>query len=448
MKIIVVVALSLMCHIVAVGQEIYLDSLLHRASLQLKADSINVVQWSDNVLTKIRTKFKADSLRSLPSDSLDHSFSQSVFMQRLIHERDSAALVIGSKRDSMMQKIHGSWQSWKGKLSTVRTGGDFSIEDFPDRVMPQFPEVNLNDDLNLRNLNLNRFNISERMSSAMRMEFKIPEMPTVLDRDVFDPLGAVKSDPGKALEAHMLSTQPVSKMTDYLRSGEAVSGEWTSRVRTLRDPDSLKKLVREELVKQSLNHFARKQTAVHQALQKVSKYKARYSQVSSLTEIPSLPKNTMHGKPFSERFIPGFAIQYQRSNDARLDLNPYAMYRVTGRFSVGAGWSNRTQVLIGNNHISMRSPAFGPRIFSEFKTWGAISGRVELEGMRTSSLRPHEESGGEWSVILRVGLKTEYRLYRNVKGIAQIMMPVSMSGTAYVHRELFTRFGFEFPLKG
>jgi hypothetical protein len=420
--------------------------MLQCARRQWKLDSVRVNNWKDSLVLKVRKQFYVDSLANLDLyDSLKRKFSTQKIIGRLTGQRDSMVSVIETKRDSVVGKIQASWQSWQGRLSSVKTAGNFSIPDFP--VMPQLPELDLNVDLNMYELDLNNFKVGDEMNSMLRSDIALPEISMMPDQDVFERFKIMQADPGKVLEQHLLRSEQVSKMTDYLQAGQNLSSEWIEKARAMRDPEALKNLAREEIVKRSLNHFAGKETAVQQAMEKISKFKCRYSRVKSLTEIPSLPKNAMHGKPFSERFVPGCVIQYQRAKDAHVDLNPYAYYRVTGRLSVGGGWSNRSQVFIGNNHLTMRSPAFGPRIFGEFKTWNGVSGRAEFEGIRAAKLGPGEGHGGEWSIIVRIGLKTEYRLYRNIKGVAQIMMPIAMTGRAQFPRELFTRFGFEFPLK-
>jgi hypothetical protein len=452
MKIIVVLTLFLLCYFVSSAQESSMESLLQKASRRWKTDSVRVAGWRDSLLLRVRTEFELDSLTNMDlSDSLNPKFLSATVMLGLTRQRDSLVSVIEARRDSVMGKVRERWQSWQQRLNSIndKAGGNISAPDFPDPTIPNLPEMDLSLDLN-DNLDfeqLIQLDVGEKMNSLTRPDLiDLPEIPRFENHDLMQQFKVTEADPAKVLEQHLSNTKQVSKVTNYLQGGKGVTGEWLEKGRALQDPDSLKKLAREEIVKRAMNHFTGKENVVQMAMANISKYKSRYSRVLSLTEIPSLRKNTMHGKPFSERFVPGCVIQYQHNNDARVDLNPYVYYRVTGKLSVGGGWSNRTHVFIGNSHVTMKSPAFGPRIFSEFKTWNGISGRAELEGVRVSDLVP-EGRGTEWWMIVRVGLKTEYRLYRNIRGIVQIMMPVAMTGSALVSRELITRFGFEFPLK-
>ena len=204
----------------------------------------------------------------------------------------------------------------------------------------------------------------------------------------------------------------------------------------------------------AIDHFAGKEEVLKQAMDKVAKYKQKYSSVNSLSEITKKRPNEMHGKPLIERIVPGIAFQIQKKgSDLLIDFNPYAGYRFTGRITAGAGWNQR--ILFDNHRSTSRSLAsvYGPRIFGEYKLPKGISPRLEIESMNTripSSLpnNNNDSAGRSWTWSYMAGIKKEYRVYKSIKGTALVMFNLydPFHKSPYGDR-VITRFGFEFPMK-
>src|SRR5690606_26148566 len=97
--------------------------------------------------------------------------------------------------------------------------------------------------------------------------------------------------------------------------------------------------LKQEAVKKADNHFTGKEAQLQEAMNKMAEYKKKYSSVESLKDLPKRPPNTMKGKPFVERLVPGISLQVLRNNDWMVDLNPQVGYRISGKITTGIGWT-------------------------------------------------------------------------------------------------------------
>jgi hypothetical protein len=228
--------------------------------------------------------------------------------------------------------------------------------------------------------------------------------------------------------------------------------EQKAQFEQLGDSKNAKEKVTEVARKAAVNHFAGKEEQLKSAMEKISKYKQKYSSVSSIRDLPKRPPNPMKSKPFIERLVPGLYFQYQQKNLYLVDVNPYLGYRLTGKITTGLGWNHRYAFNKDNATFDSRSRIFGPRSYVDFKLGKGFIAHLEGESMNSfipSTLRGNPDTGQrEWVWSFMTGLKKEYKIYKNLKGTALIqynwfnryyMAP-------YVDR-LNSRIGFEYRIK-
>lgn len=219
----------------------------------------------------------------------------------------------------------------------------------------------------------------------------------------------------------------------------------------LSDPKSAKEKAI-SLVKKAMDHFAGKQQQLKGAMEKISKYKQRYSSISSIKDLPKRPPNPMKGKPFIERLVPGLYFQYQQKTYYLLDANPYLGYKISGRFIAGAGWNHRLAYDHKYERWNQRSRIFGPRAYIDFKLGKGFIAHLEGESMNSfvlSTLHGSQDAGErEWVWSFMTGLKKEYKIYEGLKGTALIQYNLfnRYYKAPYVDR-LNSRIGFEYNLK-
>lgn len=225
-----------------------------------------------------------------------------------------------------------------------------------------------------------------------------------------------------------------------------------TKVDELKDLDNGKKKAVELARKAAVDHFAGKQEELKAAIEKISKYKQKYSSVSSIKDLPKRPPNAMKGKPFIERLMPGLYLQYQQENFYLVDVNPYAGYKVSGRLTAGLGWNHRYAYDRNTHKFHSRSRIYGPRGYVDFKLGKGFIAHVEGESMNSfvpSTLRGNPDTGHrEWVWSFMTGLKKEYKIYKNLKGTALIQYNWlnRYYKAPYVDR-LNSRIGFEYTIK-
>jgi hypothetical protein len=239
---------------------------------------------------------------------------------------------------------------------------------------------------------------------------------------------------------------------DELQKQSGVIDGHKAQLDGLKDPAKGKEKAVEVAKKAAVDHFAGKQEQLKAAMEKISKYKQKYSSVSSIKDLPKRPPNPMKGKPFIERLVPGLYFQYQQKNAYLVDVNPYMGYKISGRFTSGFGWNHRLAYDKKYRTWDDRSNIFGPRAYVDFKLGRGFIAHLEGECMNTfvpSTLVGNPDRGQrEWVFSTMTGIKKEYKIYKNLKGTALIQYNLfnRYYKSPYVDR-LNSRIGFEYVLR-
>jgi hypothetical protein len=237
-----------------------------------------------------------------------------------------------------------------------------------------------------------------------------------------------------------------------LQKGTAAIDDYKSKVGDLNDPDKAKAQAVEMAKEKAIDHFAGKQEQLKAAMDKMAKYKQKYSSVSSIKDLPKRPPNAMKGKPLVERLVPGLFFQYQQKNYNLFDFNPYLGYKLSGRFTTGLGWNQRYGYDRKKENWNSRAIIFGPRAYLDFKLGKGFIGHLETELMNSFvpfSINSHPEAGQrEWVWGMMMGMKKEYKIYKNLRGTVLIQYNLfnPRYKAPYVDR-LNSRIGFEYALK-
>lgn len=239
---------------------------------------------------------------------------------------------------------------------------------------------------------------------------------------------------------------------DELQEQSGAIDEQKAILENMKDPEVVKEKAVTMAKKAAVDHFAGKEEQLKAAMEKVAKYKKKYSSVSSVKDLPKRPPNPMKGKPFFERLAPGLYLQYQQKTFYLLDVNPYVGYKLTPGFTTGFGWNHRYAYDRGRHTFNGRSRIFGPRAYVDFKLGKGFIAHLEGETMNTfvpSTLRGNPDSGTrEWVWGMMTGIKKEFKIYKNLKGTALIQYNLfnRYYKAPYVDR-LNSRIGFEYVLK-
>jgi hypothetical protein len=217
------------------------------------------------------------------------------------------------------------------------------------------------------------------------------------------------------------------------------------------DEMAAKEVLISEAKKQAVNHFSGKEEHLKNAMDRMSKYKQKYSSVQSIKDLPKKALNEMRDKPTIERVVPGLSFQYQFRNSYMLDTYIYAGYRLTNKITTGIGWNQRLARDQDNSYWNQKASIYGPRASGNYRLGKGFMAHLEIESMNTFvsySLTDPAIGQREWVWGSMTGLKKEYRITKQVKGTVLVLYNIfdPRHKSPYNDR-LNTRIGFEYRLK-
>lgn len=429
-------------------------------AFQSKADSLNALyqnQFLKIDSTRNRLQFKIDSLSNLklPTENLARR------MDSLNHEKDEKISTLTKKIDDLkakatvglnevslppqmqepLDKVKSAIQSYSLPSLNASASG------IPSIAMPKLGELKLPMFSNQLNLDPNLKDITGNLNKVQQVAGQVGEYSKDAQNLVKGNLGEVNNI-DKTLEGKVAGMEGV----DQLTKGQAMLGQTSQLTDSAAMQNKMKELAKEQLMNVAKDHFAGKQEVLHQAMDKISKLKGKYSEVSSITELPKKLPNPLKGKPFMERIVPGVTFQILKSNYFLLDVNALLLYRITPRLTAGAGWNQRLP--FDDLKIKSEQRIYGPRVVIELKWTKGINFRLLPEIMNTTIPPPIARTHGidpayrEWVASVFVGIKKDFTVYKRIKGNTEVLYNIydPNNYSPYSDR-LAVRFGFEFPMK-
>lgn len=420
-----------------------------RSSLQNKADSLTTLKLPANKITaridsldKVRAKVVADFDKKLQSIK-DQTTSK---LKKLDLPPE-----VSEKLNAVTKNIEGV--NISSNLNVPNLDVPNNINGLPNVGANPLPSTGLTEQTG--NVNVpggvgevkQLANVSGKVSEVTNVTGQVSEYSNEAQQIAKGNLDEAKNLPKTAEEkgTQLSGIKEMEQQTKGLDEYKAMTGK-------AQDSEALKKEAVEKAKKVAVNHFAGKEEQLKAAMEKISKYKQKYSSMKGLSDLSKKPRNQMHGKPLIERIVPGLALQFQKKGeDFLVDFNPYAGYRFTTKLRAGVGWNQRLAYNFDQRRFNPDARVYGPRVFGEYKLGKGFSPRAEVEVMNTRIpplLATIDPSKREWVWGAFVGMKKEYKLVKNVKGTAMVMVrlfnPEHKSPYADV---LNVRMGFEFPMK-
>ena len=242
------------------------------------------------------------------------------------------------------------------------------------------------------------------------------------------------------------------KETKKIREQQEAIEKYKQMSQRYRDPEAMKKELEKNSKELAFDKLEANKSAVNEAIGNMAKMKRKYGEVKSLTTIPKHRYNSMKGKPFVERLLPGVSLQMQGGTNFLVDINPYVGYCFSDRWVAGLGWNerissnfNRSQYFIAEDHI------YGVRSFVQFKVASKLTLRLEIEQMNTIIRQPNttlDNAKRKWAISYLAGIKQDFRISKKVNGNAQILYNLydPKRESPYADK-VQIRVGFEFPIK-
>ena len=248
--------------------------------------------------------------------------------------------------------------------------------------------------------------------------------------------------------------QEVAKLEEVngLQNEVKVFDEYKDKAAMAGNPEEMKKLAEQEIKKEAINHFAGKEEMLKQAMGELEKYKLKFPNATTISDITKPVRNEMHHTPFIERIVPGISLQVSSKNDFVLDVNPLVGYRISGKWTAGIGWVERFQFHKVNKLVP-EGRIYGPRMFTDIKWKKGFCFRAEVESINVYVAPPNASASVEgsrtWSWGVFAGVKKDYKIAKGVNGNIQILYKVDKPQfykNPYSDK-IHVRLGMEFPLK-
>lgn len=449
--------------------ELPVDSINSIASLQWLKDSLTITAWADSMKISLQNRFTPDSLKLKSKvDSLSSlrlpTEPYASRLDSLLKGKENLLSEITGKQQELTSKTKSKLNKWqqsiRARLDSIGIKGsipgvnlpqtkelnlpqtDFPELDIPGLDLPQVPVLASTDFANLElSPDLSDINTKLPFSSfegllgiqgklsgisdkvSVLEELKANAVPTA--ESLIGELDAVKElqSQTKALEG----IQPPGNPADQLPNAEQA---------------------KEQVKDMAIDHFAGKDQQLKTAMQEISKYKRKYSSIQSIKDLPRKTPNPMKEKAFIERLVEGVTLQPVRKDNWMVDINPSIGYRFTKRLTINMGWNHR--ITFGENDKDITA-VYGPRINGEYKVFKGFSGRLDVETMNTfvpANLKQSDIGEREWVPAVFVGIKKEYKIYKQLRGTAITLYNLYNPDykSPYGDR-LNIRLGFEYTIK-
>jgi hypothetical protein len=446
-----------------------IDSAEHRVRSAI--DSIQSIRLS---LQNSLSANRIDSMQSNWKSRIDSLTSINASFSKLSNRLDSVQKLQEKTFSELNTKIQALKDKTVGKINSLDLPPQLSekVSEATSRInqfqMPtaelNIPDLNAGGGLNvggLENLKLpaggdlqldqigQLENINEELASVSKISGTVGEYGDLKGLAKGD-MSSFKDLPAAA-EGKVEALSGLSEIKDQTK----VLDEYKAMTGKIQNPDSLKEFALAQAKEIAIDHFSGKEEQLKQAMETLAKYKSKYPNVNSMSDITKRPPNEMKGKPLIERIVPGMGIQLQKKDaNLLLDFNPYAAYRFTGRISAGIGWNQRMAINVDAKVFHRNAGIYGPRAFGEFKLGRGFSPRAEIEVMNTNvsplipTIHTSDPLNRQWIWGAFAGIKKEYKFIKNVKGTASVMMRLYNPDHKSPYADVINaRFGFEFPMK-
>jgi hypothetical protein len=459
-------------------------------SLQQKTNQVALPQMPDSLKASWQ---KVDSIRhdfNAEADSLKQSYQSALApiesaQNKLNHQVDSLNNLglpsngVTRKLDSLKQEKTKLETDLNGKLDQVKTktiGKLDKIEMTPEMQGPvnEFTQkikgFNVTDNslTQIAPIDVPGYSLPEIKGIDGLPDMKglgnLSDIKTPLGdvSDVSKQVGGLGEDVKNISQGNLNDVQQIPQtieqqatridgMEEIQKSTQAIDG-YKDQLDMLKSEDALKQQGQDMVKKEAINHFAGKEKELQAAMDKLSKIKQKYGSVQSIRDLPKRPPNAMKGKPFVERLVPGIWLQFQLRDNWLVDFNPYAGYKISGRFVAGLGWNQRFSYDNKQRHFVSKNRVYGPRVFVNCKLGRGFIAHLEQEAMNT--FVPYKITGNpnegncEWVWSTMLGMKKTYRIYKNLNGTVLINYNIyNPHFRAPYLDKLSSRMGFEYVLK-
>jgi hypothetical protein len=289
--------------------------------------------------------------------------------------------------------------------------------------------------------------------SLQKLDLKSMKIPSLAQME-----GSLGSDLKKLQSLSALNEKAIEKEAMNIAAQNKEMKSFVkeeSRVKDMqKEMAQLKKIKNDsaaiQQLKPAINHFAGKEKELTSAMDKVSKLKQKYTNVTSLAELPKLAPNPLKSKPWIERLVPGINYFVQTKRYTLIDFNPYLSWRFNPKFVASIGWNERVGVSNWNFHTNQSDRVFGVRASASYLWTHGFNFKIAPELMSayvptTGSLDIKHKA----TVFgFYAGIRKDFPIYKSFKGYSEVMYNFTQKTFQNIYGDPVSfRFGVEMWMK-
>gem|GEM_PF-6161299 len=395
-------------------------------------DSVRLMSWRDSLINRINAKYTADSLEILKSGQA-HVGSAERSLDSLRVISDSLNIKVANKSGQLLASANSRVSSWESNIqSKIMDSLGFKTDSVSFTTLVEKELASL---VPLTLPDLSELDVELKRFTELGYDFSVPANLN------FDPGIEDIVAPGSLSDFGIKEDMVIKSIEPAIEELKLVPKE----VEIPTESSAL-----EKLKKQAVDHFSGKGEVLENAMEKISRYKGKVSTLKSLQDFDKIKRtNPMKGLRFFDRAFFGLSIQPKTIGSGAIDFEFYCLYKLSGRSSIGLGPMYRfTYHENSRNATSLRLT--GNRTFFEFGRWRNFIPRIEVEVTDGASRSDKLPNNGysitreQLNVSAFIGFRKPYKLYRNIKGTAFLLLSVYNSGNSVHLGQVTSRAGFEF----
>jgi hypothetical protein len=396
------------------------ELLLQKSILANRLDSLRKLPWQDSTITR-QLRNKLDSLQQL-----SNSLGQSLSLQGM-EIPGIASLNVSVVELPQLENMIEGLNVPALEIPAI----DLQVSDLADVDIPKLPDMNVDDLGDLEGLSEVQANVSDATTQLEQAQGYSSDVKNMASGD----LGKIE-EAVAGLEDKAMQLDEVEELAKY-----------QELMKRYQDPMAMKEEALRKAKQAAVNHFAGHEEELKAALEKFAEVRSKIPDPDGVYDMLKKRSNPLKGKPMKERIVAGLTLQVQKPDALWVDFNPQITYRVSGRWSTGAGWNERIVYDFDENQFASQYRIFGPRMFVHFKLKSNFWLKSDLEAMNVPGSQPTSDfNARSFQVYCFGGFKKDIDLSDGL--VANIQMLYNLydpdKSAPYANR-FNIRFGIEFP---
>ena len=221
----------------------------------------------------------------------------------------------------------------------------------------------------------------------------------------------IKSKISNTREFQQLQHQ--NEALDKLRS---TAQDQQKELQQLGDQEYVLQKALEQAKELAATSFDKHQDKIKAAQNKLSALKKKYSSVPSAQDLSTATKrNSMRGKPLSERLELGGTLQVNREPTS-VDLSPLVGYKLNKQLTLGAGVTYRAVLDI--DEFKTEDQVYGFRAFVQQHAIRGflVHGEFERLNVALETVTRNDQYRRKWQTNGLIGVGKEYPMFKGIKG--------------------------------